>query len=338
MRALVTGAAGFIGSNLVDRLLADGHWVVGLDNLSTGVEANLARAERINEFYPGQFRLVRGDITAPELTGIVAGNNPDIIFHLAAQVDVRTSVSNPQFDAAKNILGTINLCEAARLAGVRRIVYAASGGSRYGAPAYLPVGEEVLPAPLSPYGVSKLAGEMYLGAYAWMYGMAPICLALANVYGPRQNPYGEAGVITIFGKAMINGGPTIIYGDGTAARDYVFVGDVVDAFAQAGQAPADVTGTFNIGTGQQTTVAEIHRVVSELLGRTSQPRHSAARTGEVRAIALHAAKAESELGWKPGVDLVDGVRQTIQWLRAVLDPQPGPPAQLPAADSEQIGV
>src|ERR1700736_5446991 len=172
MRTLVTGAAGFIGSSLVDRLLAEGHQVVGIDNLSTGVAANLDDALRCNGLNPARFTFVRADIQAPELTDIIAGTNPDVIFHLAAQVDLRASVSDPEFDARSNVLGTINLCEASRRLGVQRIVYAASGGSRYGAPTCLPVGESTHVDPLSPYAVAKLAGELYLRAYARMYGMA----------------------------------------------------------------------------------------------------------------------------------------------------------------------
>jgi UDP-glucose 4-epimerase len=184
MRTLVTGAAGFIGSTLVDRLLADGHQVVGVDNLRTGIAANLETAFSGKGLGTGRFTLVQVDIQAPELTDIVAGTNPDVIFHLAAQVDLRASVSDPQFDACSNVLGTINLCEASRRAGAKRIVYAASGGSRYGTPTRLPADESTPVNPLSPYAVAKLAGELYLGAYAEMYGMATICLALANVYGP----------------------------------------------------------------------------------------------------------------------------------------------------------
>jgi UDP-glucose 4-epimerase len=320
MRALVTGAAGFIGSTLVDRLLADGHRVVGIDNLSTGLAANLENALHPNGRRPHGFTFVEADIQAPDLAGIVAGSNPDVIFHLAAQVDVRVSVANPQFDARSNVLGTINLCEAARRAGVQRIVYAASGGSRYGAPASLPVNESTRLDPLSPYGVAKLAGELYLGAYAGMYGMAPICLALANVYGPRQNPHGEAGVVAVFGSAMITGRTVTIYGDGTAARDYVYVGDVVDAFARAGQAPTEVTGTYNIGTGQQVTVNEVHRLISALMDGSPPPDYAAARTGELHAIALDATRAEIDLGWKSTVGIAEGIDRTVGWLRAKLNP------------------
>jgi len=322
VRSLVTGAAGFIGSNLVDRLLAEGHQVVGIDNLSTGHIDNLAQGLRFDRMSPGRFTFQRVDILAPELKDIVVGSNPDIIFHLAAQIDVRASVRDPLFDARNNVLGTINLCEAGRQAGVRRIVYAASGGSRYGAPTCLPVDEGTPANPLSPYAVAKFAGELYLRAYAGMYGIAPICLALANVYGPGQSIRGEAGVIAMFGSAMAEGRTVTVYGDGTAARDYVYVDDVVDAFVRAGDVPLSVTGTYNIGTGRQTTVTEVHRMISSVLDESLPPSYAAARTGELHAIALDAKKAEADLGWKPAVDLVEGIERTVHWLRTTLDPDP----------------
>jgi UDP-glucose 4-epimerase len=322
MRTLVTGAAGFIGSNLVDRLLADGHQVVGIDNLSTGDARNLVQAFRFNRLIPGRFTLLPVDVQAPELKDIVAGTNPDVIFHLAAQIDVRASVRDPQFDARNNVLGTINLCEASRHAGVRRIVYAASGGSRYGAPTSLPVGESSQVDPLSPYAVAKLAGELYLSAYAGMYGLAPICLALSNVYGPRQNPHGEAGVIAVFGSAIATGRSVTVYGDGSATRDYVYVDDVVEAFVRASLAPLGTTGVYNIGTGKQTSVAEVHRLISAVFDGSSPPCYAAARTGELHTIALDASRAENELGWKPAVDLVEGIERTVRWLHSTLEPDP----------------
>jgi UDP-glucose 4-epimerase len=322
VRFLITGAAGFIGSNLVDRLLAEGHSVIGVDNLSNGVAVNLEQAHRRNRLCPGRFTFLRADLQAPELADIFAGANPDAVFHLAAQVDLRASVSDPQFDARSNVLGTINVLEASRRTGVQRVVYAASGGSRYGAPTHLPVAETAQLDALSPYAAAKLAGEMYVRAYAGMYGMAPICLALANVYGPRQNPNVEAGVIAVFGSRMISGRPVTVYGDGTATRDYVYVDDVVDAFVRAGQAPLRTVGTYNIGTGQQTTVAEVHRLIAAVLDASSVPLYSEARTGELRAIALDATKAKNDLGWKPAVGLVEGIQRTMQWLRAILEPEP----------------
>lgn len=323
MRALVTGAAGFIGSTLVDRLLDEGHQVVGIDNLSTGVLANLDGARSRYRLNRRRFTLVQNDIQAPELTDIVAGTNPDVIFHLAAQVNLTASVTDPQFDARSNVLGTINVLEAARHAEVPRIVYAASGGSRYGAPACLPADESFVANPISPYAVAKLAGELYLRAYAEMYGIAPISLALANVYGPRQNPHGEAGVITIFGRALITDAVATVYGDGTAARDYVYVDDVVDAFVRAANAPNSTVGTYNIGTGRQATVTEVHQLIAAAVGSSSPPCYVAARNGELHAIALDSTRARRELGWAPAVELSEGIARTVQWLRGVLEPEPG---------------
>jgi UDP-glucose 4-epimerase len=322
MRYLVTGACGFIGSTLVDRLLAEGNEVIGIDNLVNGVPANLDQALRFNRLRPGKFTFLKADIQATELVGIVDGANPDVVCHLAAQVDLRASVSDPQFDARANVLGTINILEATRRAGVRRFVYAASGGSRYGAPTSLPVAETAPLNPLSPYAAAKVAGEMYISAYAGMYGIAPICLGLSNVYGPRQNPFGEAGVIAVFGSRMISGKPVTVYGDGTASRDYVYVDDVVDAFVRAGRAPLSTVGTYNIGTGQQATVAEVHRAIAAVLDESADPCYAAARTGELHEIALDASKAKRDLGWEPAVGLVEGIDRTVRWLRATLDPEP----------------
>jgi len=322
MRTLVTGAAGFIGSNLVDRLLADGHQVVGIDNLSTGRMCNLEQAFRFNGSAPGRFVFRQVDVQAPELSDIVEGSQPDVIVHLAAQVDVRVSVRDPLFDARTNVLGTINLCEASRRAGVPRIVYAASGGSRYGTPLFLPVDETCQVDPLSPYAVAKIAGEQYLHAYAGMYGIAPLCLALANVYGPRQDPHGEAGVIAIFCSAMATGRSVTVFGDGTATRDYVYVDDVVEAFMRASRAPLTTTGIYNIGTGKQTSVAEVHRLISAQFGESSPPIHGAARTGELQAISLDSSRARAELGWRPTVDLGAGIARTIGWLNTTLGAEP----------------
>jgi UDP-glucose 4-epimerase len=321
MRALVTGAAGFIGSNLVDRLLAEGHQVVGIDNFRTGIAANLEHAFSCNGPSRRRFTLVKADIQAPELIDIVAGTNPHVILHLAAQVDIGASVTDPQFEARSNVLGTINLCEASRRAGVRRIVYAASGESRYGAQTGLPVDESNPLDPLSPHGVAKLAGEMYLRAYAEMYGLAPISLALANVYGPRQHPHGASGVIAALGSAMITGHPFVVCRDGAAAHDYVYVDDVVDAFMLAGSAPNETTGTYNIGTGRHVTVTEVRNLMSAVIDGSSLPCVDGDGSDGLNAIVLNATKADRDLDWKPRVDLAEGIQRTIHWLRATLEPK-----------------
>jgi UDP-glucose 4-epimerase len=321
MRTLVTGAAGFIGSHLVDRLLADGHQVVGIDNLSTGVTDNLQQAFRFKRLRPDRFSFARSDIQAPELADIVAGTDPEVIFHLAAQVDVRASVFDPQFDARNNILGTINLCEASRWSGVRRIVYAASGESRYGGPAGVSADEGTEVNPLSPFAVAKLAGEMYLRAYAEMYDLAPICLALAHVYGPRRNPR-SADVIAAVGSAMVAGSPFAVYRDRTDSDDYVYVDDAVDAFVRAGCAPFETTGIYNIGTGRHTIVTEVCDLISAALGAPSQPSITDTWGVERPAVALNPNKAEEELGWKAAVDLPEGIRRTLDWLCATLEPEP----------------
>ena len=320
MRALVTGAAGFIGSTLVDRLLHDGHQVVGIDNLSSGVLTNLDDARRRYRMNRHRFTFVQTDVLAPEMTGIVAGSNPDVIFHLAAQVNLRASVIDPLFDARHNVLGTINILEAARKSDVSRIVYTTSGGSRYGAPDPLPVAQSADAGPVSPNAVAKLAGELYLFAYAEMYGISPICLALPNVYGPRQNPHGDADVVTVIRRAMLTDNATVP-GDGTAAGDYVYVDDVVHALVRSAQAPHHICGTYNVGTGRQATELEVQGLIAELLGSTSSPCNAALRSDKSQAIALHATKAECELGWAPKVELRDGIERTIRWLREILTPE-----------------
>ncbi len=323
MRTLITGAAGFIGSTLVDRLLNEGHQVTAVDNFCTGSLANLEWARRHHGL--DRFKLVSVDVRHPELSGIVAGSNPDVVFHLAAQIDVRRSVDDPLHDARNNVLGTINVLEASRRAQVPRIVYASSGVARYGAPATLPAGEDTPVDPRSPYAVAKVAGEMYVRAYAGMYGLAPICLVLGSVYGPRQDRHGEAAVVTIFGNAMLSGRPTTIYGDGSVTRDYVYVDDVVAAFLCAAEAPGTTTGTFNIGTGVQTTVTDLHQLIAGAVGVSRSPHYAGARIGEGQASALDPTRAGRMLGWKPHIDLTQGIERTVHWLRGVLE---RPPATL----------
>ena len=225
MRSLVTGAAGFIGSTLVDRLLADGCTVIGLDNYSSGRATNLEHLVG----HPA-FDFVEGDLVGSDLQAVVASAQPEVIFHLGAQISVRHSVDDPQFDAEVNVVGTVRLAEAARRNGVRKVVHTSSGGSIYGTPKQCPTNESALPDPSSPYAASKVAGEVYLNMFRNLYGLECSHIAPANVYGPRQDPHGEAGVVAIFAQALLSGKTTKIFGDGTDTRDYVFVDDEVDAF------------------------------------------------------------------------------------------------------------
>jgi UDP-glucose 4-epimerase len=311
MKTLVTGAAGFIGSNLVDRLIADGHEVVAVDDLSSGKPANLAAAAG-----SASYRFAEVDITTPAFVDLAVEAQPEVLLHLAAQVDVRISVADPLRDARLNVLGTINVCEAARRAGVEKVLFTSSGGSIYGSPARLPVAETHPVDPESPYAVGKVAGEIYLGAYRHMYGVDSTSLALGNVYGPRQDPHGEAGVVAIFGTAMLEGRSTKIFGDGTSTRDYVFVDDVVAAFVQAMTAGSG--RRFNIGTGIETTVRELHTLVAAAAGAPDEPTMAEPRVGELQAIALDAGAARHNIGWAPNVQLPDGIGRTVDWLRTTL--------------------
>lgn len=310
MRTLVTGAAGFIGSTLVDRLLADGHSVVGIDDLSTGRRVNLTAAEAD----PG-FSFIEADIVSADLGAIVAEAKPEVIFHLAAQISVRHSVDNPQFDASVNVVGTIRLAEAARVHGVRKIVHTSSGGSIYGTPPVFPTSEEVPTDPASPYAASKVAGEVYLNTFRNLYGLDCSHIAPGNVYGPRQDPHGEAGVVAIFSRALLAGRPTKIFGDGTDTRDYVFVDDVVDAFVRA-SGEAGSGQRFNIGTGVETSTRQLHTEIARAAGAADEPEFHPPRLGDVRRSCLDNGRAGAVLGWQPQVRLSDGIARTVDYFRA----------------------
>ncbi|MGK9273596.1 NAD-dependent epimerase/dehydratase family protein [Williamsia muralis] len=310
MRTLVTGGAGFIGSTLVDRLLADGHDVVALDDFSRGTRSNLTGAVERG------CRIVEGDLTVADLETVVAQAQPEVIFHLAAQIDVRASVSDPVADAQVNVVGTVRLAEAARRAGVRKIVFTSSGGSIYGSPEHLPVAESAPVAPMSPYAAAKVSGEVYLNMYRSLYGLDCTHIAPANVYGPRQDPHGEAGVVAIFARNLLSGSTTKLFGDGGNTRDYVFVDDVVQAFVLAG---GELGGgqRFNVGTGEATSDRALHTLVAEAAHAPDEPVYEPARLGDVRDSSIDGSLAGAVLGWYPQVSLAEGVRRTVEYFRAV---------------------
>lgn len=309
MRTLVTGAAGFIGSTLVDRLLADGHDVVGLDDLSSGKRENLAGADKNS-----RFGFVEADIVDADLQGIVADAEPDVIFHLAAQISVAKSVTDSPFDASVNVVGTVRLAEAARSAGVRKVVHTSSGGSIYGVPPGYPTNEDMPTDPSSPYAASKVCGEVYLNMFRNLYGLDCSHIAPANVYGPRQDPHGEAGVVAIFSQALLAGRTTKIFGDGTDTRDYVFVDDVVDGFVRAG-GEAGSGLRFNIGTGVETSTAQLHTAIAAAVGVPDSPEMHPPRLGDLRKSCLDIGRANAVLGWVPKVALAEGVARTVDFFR-----------------------
>ena len=312
MKALVTGGAGFIGSTLVDRLLADGHEVVVVDDLSSGADANLDAARQAGD------RLVVHvkDIRDPATSEIVAASGAEVVYHLAAQADVRVSVAQPALDASINVIGLLRVLEGAREGAVRKVVFASSGGTIYGEPdpSVLPVDESQPELPIAPYGVAKKVGTDYLRAYRAVHGVDWTSLALANVYGPRQDPHGEAGVVAIFAGLLLSGSPCTIFGDGEATRDYVYVDDVVDAVARAATAGSE--NLYNIGTGQETSVNALYAAMAANEGVTDPPIYAAARPGELDRSCLDAAKARRELGWSPQVTLEDGVKAVLNWSRS----------------------
>jgi UDP-glucose 4-epimerase len=307
MRTLVTGGAGFIGSNLVDALLARGDEVTVVDDLSTGRMANLEPA------LGSGADLVEMDIREGEALSALAGERrPEAVFHLAAQIDVRKSLADPYFDASINVGGTANVLEAARACGCGRVVSISTGGAIYGEGEgqRLPLTEEAPIAPMSAYGQSKFCAEGYVALAERLYGLSGVSLRLGNVYGPRQDPLGEAGVIAIFCGLLKQGGRPTVFGDGTQTRDYIYVGDVVAAALAAGD--SDARGAINIGTGRETTVLELVEALRKLGGQEGfEPEFAPPRTGEVQAISIDPARAGEELGWRPTMDLDEGLRVTL---------------------------
>jgi UDP-glucose 4-epimerase len=313
MRALVTGGAGFIGSHLVEALLDRGDEVTVIDDLSTGRRENLqgalARGASLHEV----------DIRDAQRThSVLAGARPDIVFHLAAQIDVRKSIEDPAWDAAINVGGTINLLEAARHAGVRRVVNTSTGGAIYGETDVVPTPESVAPRPMAAYGQSKFCAEAYCGWYERLYGLSSVTLRYGNVYGPRQDPHGEAGVIAIFCGALLAGERPKVFGDGRQTRDYVYVDDVVAANLAAAAHP-EAHGTYNVGTGREASVLEVIAALRTAAGLPEgafEPEFAPPRAGELQRSWLDVSRAHAELGFTADTDLVSGMKPTLEWARA----------------------
>lgn len=302
MKVLVTGGAGFIGSHLVDRLVQEGHDVVVVDNLSTGKRKNVNRAAT---FY-------KADIQSSRLERVFRNERPSVIMHLAAQMNVRRSVDDPMFDASVNILGTLNVIEQAARHGARKVVFASSGGAIYGEQDIFPAPESHPTRPLSPYGISKLSGEHYLSYYQRASGIQAVSLRFANVYGPRQDPEGEAGVVAIFIQKMLTGEQPVINGNGRQTRDFVFVEDVVEAnLLVMGQG---IEGVFNVGTSSETTVNELFAILKELTKSDCKEVHGPAKKGEQLRSTIDATKLRQQLGWEPKVGLSDGLRKTVEYF------------------------
>ena len=311
MRVVVTGGAGFIGSTLVARLVARGDDVLIIDDLSSGAADNLADAQATGS---GTVELAVADIGETGTAELVAGHRPDVVFHLAAQADVRLSVDAPVSDARTNVIGLLRVLDGALVGGARKVVFASSGGTIYGEadPALLPFDEDTPQRPLSPYGVAKLAGGLYLDVYGVVHGLAGTTLALANVYGPRQDPNGEAGVVAIFAGRLLSGRPCTVFGTGEQIRDFVYVDDVADALlAAAERADGQL---LNIGTGVGTSVNDLYRTMAAIVGGPDDPERGSARPGELDRSVLDATRAAGELGWRPVAALDDGLLATLDWF------------------------
>jgi UDP-glucose 4-epimerase len=305
VRILVTGGAGFIGSHVVDAFLGAGHEVSVVDNLATGNPAWLAGK---------RLRLHALDLRSARLAEVFEAERPEVVAHLAAQAAVSRSVADPAFDASVNILGGLNLLECCRRAGVKRLIYSSSGGAGYGDTDVLPTPETHASLPASPYGVAKVAMEHYAAALGAIHGWSAVSLRYANIYGPRQNPAGEAGVVAIFCHRLLRGEPCVINGDGKQTRDYTYVADVAAANLAALERP-EVTGPFNIGTGVETSVNDLYERLTRAARLDVAPVHAPARPGEQRRSCLDPARAARDLGWRPAMSLEAGLAQTFEFFR-----------------------
>jgi UDP-glucose 4-epimerase len=304
MKILVTGGAGFIASHIADAYVAAGHDVVILDDLSSGSMKNVNPKAKFYQL----------DIRSQEVGGIIRNERIEVLNHHAAQMDVRRSVADPQFDASVNVLGGLNLFEQALASGVRSIIFASTGGAIYGEQDYFPADEVHPLRPLSPYGITKLCTENYLYYYRVVHGINSVVLRYANVYGPRQNPHGEAGVVSIFANRLLRGEQPVINGDGTQTRDYTYVADVVRANVLA----LGCTGShvYNVGTGVESDVNFLFRNLRDVLHPSCPEQHGPAKLGEQRRSVINAGKIERELGWRPTVALADGLRMTAEYFKS----------------------
>ncbi len=303
MKILITGGAGFIGSNIADRYLELGHEVVIVDNLVTGQRENI----------PSEARFYEMDIVEENLRQVFEAERPEVVSHQAAQMDVRKSVADPIYDATVNVLGSLNLLQNCIQFGVRKFIFASTGGAIYGEQDYFPADEEHSLRPLSPYGITKLTTEKYLYFYQQTYGLTYTILRYANVYGPRQNPHGEAGVVAIFTTRLLKGQQPVINGDGLQTRDYVYVGDVVRANELALQAGDN--RIYNVGTGKETDVNTLFRLLRRIVGVDTAEVHGKAKPGEQRRSVLDYSLIQKELGWNPSVSLEEGLRLTVDFFR-----------------------
>jgi len=301
-KVLITGGAGFIGSNIADRLIELGYEVVILDNLATGKKENINSSAKFCKF----------DIRDKALIDIFNSEKPDVVIHNAAQLSVRISVEDPLYDAEVNVLGGLNVFNCSMQAEVKKVVFASSGGTVYGEQQYFPADEKHSTNPVSPYGVAKLASENYLYYFHKEYGLDYMALRYANIYGPRQDPLGEAGVVAIFSNKMIKGTSPVINGDGGQTRDYVFVGDAVDANIRAIE--SSFTGAINIGTSQETNVNELFAILRNISGKSIEEIHGPAKPGEQYRSVLDYKLANEILGWEPSVPIKDGLKITYEWF------------------------